>query len=108
MSGNPPRKVTGRSFLRLPSARVAIVVLLGIAVLTVFGSTLAPQNPLTINANALFQGPSAHHWLGTDYLGRDVLSRLMAGTRLSVSARASPPCSWAAGSTSPRTGSPTR
>ena len=84
MSGNPPRKVTGRSFLRLPSARVAIVVLLGIAVLTVFGSTLAPQNPLTINANALFQGPSVHHWLGTDYLGRDVLSRLMVGTRLSV------------------------
>ena len=52
--------------------------------LSVFGSALAPQNPLTINANALFQGPSAHHLLGTDYLGRDVLSRLMAGTRLSV------------------------
>jgi peptide/nickel transport system permease protein len=50
----------------------------------VFGSTLAPQNPLTVNANALFQGPGAHHLLGTDYLGRDVLSRLMAGTRLSV------------------------
>ena len=49
-----------------------------------FGSTLAPQNPLTVNANALFQGPSAQHLLGTDYLGRDVLSRLMAGTRLSV------------------------
>ena len=30
------------------------------------------------------QGPSGAHWLGTDYLGRDVLSRLMAGTRLSV------------------------
>ena len=78
------QEATGRSFLRLPSARIAIVVLLGIAVLAVFGSTLAPQNPLTVNANALFQGPSAHHLLGTDYLGRDVLSRLMVGTRLSV------------------------
>ena len=84
MSEKPPRKLTGRSFLRLPSARIAIVVLLGVAVLTVFGSTLAPQNPLSINANALYQGPSLHHLLGTDYLGRDVLSRLMAGTRLSV------------------------
>src|ERR1700684_3950079 len=84
MSEKPPRKLTGRSFLRLPSARIAIVVLLGIAILTVFGSTLAPQNPLTVNANALFQGPSAQHWLGTDYLGRDVLSRLMVRTRLSV------------------------
>jgi peptide/nickel transport system permease protein len=84
MSEKPPRKLTGRSFLRLPSARIAIVVLLGIAILTVFGSMLAPQNPLTVNANSLFQGPSAQHWLGTDYLGRDVLSRLMVGTRLSV------------------------
>jgi peptide/nickel transport system permease protein len=72
------------SVLRLPSARIAIVVLAVIAVLTIFGSTLAPQNPLAINANALFQGPGAHHLFGTDYLGRDVLSRLMAGTRLSV------------------------
>jgi len=72
------------SVLRLPSARIAVGVLAVIAILAAFGSTLAPQNPLAINANALFQGPSAHHLLGTDYLGRDVLSRLMAGTRLSV------------------------
>jgi peptide/nickel transport system permease protein len=74
----------GGSALRLPSAWIAIVILLAILVLTVFGSALAPQNPLTINAGALFQGPSRAHLLGTDYLGRDVLSRLMAGTRLSV------------------------
>ena len=73
-----------RSWLRLPSARIALVILAVVILLSVFGSALAPQNPLTINANALFQGPSAHHLLGTDYLGRDVLSRLMAGTRLSV------------------------
>ena len=73
-----------RSWLRLPSARIALVILAVVIFLSVFGSALAPQSPLTINANALFQGPSAHHLLGTDYLGRDVLSRLMAGTRLSV------------------------
>ncbi|HXO25699.1 MAG TPA: ABC transporter permease [Streptosporangiaceae bacterium] len=73
-----------RAVLRLPSARIAVGVLAVIAILAVFGSTLAPQDPLAINANALFQGPSVHHLLGTDYLGRDVLSRLMAGTRLSV------------------------
>jgi peptide/nickel transport system permease protein len=77
----PPRP---RSILRLPSVRIALVILAAIAILTAFGSALAPQNPLTINSNALFQGPSMHHLLGTDYLGRDVLSRLMAGTRLSV------------------------
>jgi peptide/nickel transport system permease protein len=79
-----PKLVGPRSWLRLPSARIALVILAAVIFLSIFGSTLAPQNPLTINANALFQGPSAQHLLGTDYLGRDVLSRLMAGTRLSV------------------------
>jgi peptide/nickel transport system permease protein len=73
-----------RSVLRLPSVRVAIVILAAVGLLTAFGAVLAPQDPLTVNAGALFQGPSLHHLLGTDYLGRDVLSRLMAGTRLSV------------------------
>jgi peptide/nickel transport system permease protein len=72
------------SVLRLPSAKIAVVILAVVIFLAVFGSMLAPQNPLTINANALYQGPSLHHLLGTDYLGRDVLSRLMAGTQLSV------------------------
>ena len=72
------------SVFKLPSARIAVVILAAVIFLAIFGSALAPQNPLTINANALFQGPSAQHLLGTDYLGRDVLSRLMAGTRLSV------------------------
>ena len=72
------------SVLRLPSARIAVVILAVVIFLALFGSALAPQDPLAINANALFQGPGLHHLLGTDYLGRDVLSRLMAGTRLSV------------------------
>jgi peptide/nickel transport system permease protein len=72
------------SVLRLPSAKIAVAILAVVIFLAVFGSMLAPQNQLTINANALYQGPSLHHLLGTDYLGRDVLSRLMAGTQLSV------------------------
>jgi peptide/nickel transport system permease protein len=72
------------SVLRLPSAKIAVVILAVVIFLSLFGSMLAPQNPLTINASALYQGPSPQHLLGTDYLGRDVLSRLMAGTRLSV------------------------
>ena len=83
-TARPGKGRAGGSVLSLPSARVAVVILLGVLVLTFFGSALAPQNPLQINPNALFQGPSAAHLLGTDYLGRDVLSRLMAGTRLSV------------------------
>jgi peptide/nickel transport system permease protein len=73
-----------RPVLRLPSVWIAIAILAAVGVLTAFGGMLAPQNPLTIDAHALFQGPSLHHLLGTDYLGRDIASRLMAGTRLSV------------------------
>ena len=74
----------GGSVLSQPSARIALVLLAAVVFLAIFGSALAPQNPLAIDASALYQGPSPRHLLGTDYLGRDVLSRLMAGTRLSV------------------------
>lgn len=74
---------TLRNLLRIPVARVALAVLFVVALLAVLGETLAPYDPLQQNPDIL-QGPSAQHWLGTDYVGRDVLSRLMAGTRLSV------------------------
>jgi peptide/nickel transport system permease protein len=78
------RRRAHKSVLHMRSAQIAIVILAGVTFLAIFGAQLAPQNPLAINASQLFQGPTAHHLLGTDYLGRDVLSRLMAGTRLSV------------------------
>jgi peptide/nickel transport system permease protein len=83
--GGPGRATRKQKpLLRQFSVQLALLVLLGVAVMTVFGSVLAPQNPLAINSGSLFQGPGVHHLLGTDYLGRDVLSRLLAGGRLSV------------------------
>jgi peptide/nickel transport system permease protein len=73
-----------RRALRSWPARVSLAILIGIAVLTVAGGRLAPADPLHQDVVHLLQGPSARHWLGTDYLGRDVLSRLLAGTRISV------------------------
>ena len=55
-----------------------------IVLLAVFGPLLAPHDPLAQDASALLQGPSGAHWLGTDDLGRDVLSRLLAGSTLSL------------------------
>jgi peptide/nickel transport system permease protein len=70
--------------LRPWSARLALLVLLCVVVLVAFGARLAPYDPLHQDVANLLRGPSARHWLGTDYLGRDVLSRLLAGTRISV------------------------
>lgn len=73
-----------RRVWRIPSARVSLILLALIVVLTVAGGALAPHDPLAQDSNAILQGPSGAHWLGTDYIGRDVLSRIMAGARLSV------------------------
>ncbi|MET0137206.1 MAG: ABC transporter permease [Sphingobium sp.] len=70
--------------LRQPVARIALLILLFVAVLTLFGPWLAPQDPLAQNPYAMLQGPSARHWLGTDEMGRDVLSRLLTGSTSSV------------------------
>jgi peptide/nickel transport system permease protein len=72
-----------RNVWRLASGRIAIVLLVLIAFLALFGTLLAPYAPNDTVA-AQLQDPSAAHWLGTDYLGRDVLSRMLAGSALSV------------------------
>ena len=61
---------------------VIIVLLLLVALLA---PTLSPYPPDAINYRALLKPPSAEHLLGTDDLGRDILSRLFYGSRLSLS-----------------------
>ena len=75
---------TLRRTLRLRTARTALPLLALVALLAVLGGRLAPQDPLAQDTAHLLQGPGGAHWLGTDYLGRDVLSRLLAGTTDSV------------------------
>jgi peptide/nickel transport system permease protein len=68
---------------RLASGRIAVATLAIVALLAAFGSLLAPDPP-NATVGVQLQDPSGAHWLGTDYLGRDVLSRLLAGSTLSV------------------------
>lgn len=65
-------------------ACVAAVVLLGIGVLVVFGPWIAPQDPLKQDLFNAGSGPANGHPLGTDSLGRDVLSLSIAGARAAV------------------------
>ncbi|WP_457033241.1 ABC transporter permease [Kitasatospora sp. P5_F3] len=73
-----------RSTGGVPVARAALGVLAVVALLALFGDALAPLDPLAQDTARTLQGPSGAHLLGTDYLGRDVLSRLLAGTGSSV------------------------
>lgn len=72
-----------RNLSRLLSVRIAGVFLILILALAVLGPYIAPYDPLQRSA-AVLEHPSAAHWLGTDYMGRDVLSRILAGATISV------------------------
>ncbi len=60
------------------------VVLLAILLLAVVGPSLLSQDPYAQNLLARNLPPSAGHWLGTDNFGRDILARVVAGTRLTL------------------------
>ena len=72
-----------RRVLAQPTGRLAVGILSVIVFLAIFGSVIAPYSPLANSATQLAH-ISGSHWLGTDYLGRDTLSRILAGSRASV------------------------
>jgi ABC-type dipeptide/oligopeptide/nickel transport system permease subunit len=73
-----------RSARRQPLAAVGLVIALAWIVIAIFAPLIAPDNPLTQANVATAQGPSLHHLFGTDELGRDVLSRVIYGARVTV------------------------
>jgi peptide/nickel transport system permease protein len=74
-----------RQFLRTSGmGRWGMGVSLLLVVLALFAPWIAPQNPATQSLPERLLAPSAHHWMGTDELGRDVLSRTLYGARVSL------------------------
>ena len=67
-----------------PRAAIALAYLMCIALLAVFAPVLAPFSPTDQNYDAMLLHPSRAHLLGTDDLGRDILSRLLYGAPVSL------------------------
>jgi peptide/nickel transport system permease protein len=67
---------------RLATAGGVLVIMFLICAL--FAPWIAPQDPARIDLPARLMAPSASHWFGTDELGRDILSRIIWGARLSM------------------------
>lgn len=67
-----------------PLATVGVVLVAVFVLCAVFAPWLAPQDPASIDLPNRLQSPSAHHLAGTDELGRDILSRLIWGARISM------------------------
>ncbi|GAA4873572.1 ABC transporter permease [Saccharopolyspora cebuensis] len=81
---NPGRPATGGSTTTAVLGALAGAVLLVMVLVVAFPDWFAPYPPERTDLRAVLEGPSAAHPLGTDQLGRDVLSRLVDGARLSV------------------------
>lgn len=68
-----------RAVLRKPLGVISAAIILVLILAAVLAPWLAPYDPIAQDISIARQGPSAAHWLGTDLLGRDLLSRLMYG-----------------------------
>ncbi len=74
-------------FRQMVHNRFAIIglVILGILVILALTATwIAPYDPYKMDLGSSLQSPSSEHWLGTDKLGRDILSRMIYGSRISL------------------------
>jgi peptide/nickel transport system permease protein len=88
---NPARRAraVGRSsgtlsrLLRIRGGRFGVAILLLVLILAGTASLIAPYNP-NRTIGTILQNPGWGHWFGTDHLGRDILSRLLYGTRVAV------------------------
>jgi peptide/nickel transport system permease protein len=67
-----------------PVTAGALGLFIALVVLAVVGPMIAPYDPLASDTTMALQAPSRMHWFGTDQVGRDILSRVLAATRLDL------------------------
>ncbi len=73
-----------RTFAGNKAAMFGLVILLVFVTLAIFAPLLTSYNPADQDLSSAFQPPSAQHWLGTDDLGRDILTRILFGGRYTL------------------------
>lgn len=80
-----PGRRTLKRFLSHRLALIGAVILTILVLAAIAAPLLAPNDPNEINLRTMSQAPSWDHWLGTDTVGRDTLSRALYGARISLS-----------------------
>jgi peptide/nickel transport system permease protein len=65
-------------------ATLGAAIVLALFLMAIFAPWLSPYDPFTVDLDVMTQAPSAAHWLGTDQVGRDLLTRILYGTRISL------------------------
>lgn len=79
-----PARRAAQVFFRTPSGVVGLLLVVIVVVAALFAPHLAPYDPVQYRPVDRMQGPSAQHLLGTDLYGRDLLSRVIYGSRISL------------------------
>jgi len=69
---------------RYPLGAVGAVIMLLFVLTALFANVIEPFDPTSTNARASLAAPGIAHWLGADFMGRDVLSRIIGGARISL------------------------
>ena len=75
-----------RRLRRRKGAMLGLAIVALFVVIAVFAPLIAPYDPIATSWSAVRKAPSWAHWLGTDEVGRDILSRIIFGARASLSA----------------------
>ena len=73
-----------KNVLRKPLGAMAALIIATLIFVAIFAPLLAPFDPYKINSARLLQAPSVSHWMGTDEYGRDIFSRIIWGSRISL------------------------
>lgn len=84
-AGQSPSRRTLKRFLRHRLAVIGGVILSVMAIAAILAPLVAPHDPNAIDLTRISQPPSRDHWMGTDRVGRDALSRVIYGARISLS-----------------------
>lgn len=78
------RKSTLRLLLSRKASAIGFVLYTIVVLAAIFAPVIAPYDPIKIAPKIILHPPSMDHWLGTDELGRDVLTRIIFGARVSI------------------------
>lgn len=72
------------ALLRNPLAVIGAVIVLVLVITAIFAPVIAPYSPIGQDLSARLMPPSSAHWMGTDELGRDIFSRVIHGSRITL------------------------
>jgi ABC-type dipeptide/oligopeptide/nickel transport system permease subunit len=84
----PPHHSEWRRIARVYFGRklylIGFIIVVIIFIVAIFAPLLTPYDPIKTDLRSIIKPPSAEHWLGTDQLGRDILTRIIFGTQTSL------------------------